>query len=55
MERLPDLTPFTNGQDWWNSDSTNAMLLISYESLRFNQLCIETTIDRHLKALVNES
>jgi len=54
IETLPDLTPFTNGSEWWNKDSTNALLLISYESNRYKKECIECHINRCLENLINE-
>jgi len=51
MDNLPDLTPFINGSDWWNNDSTNALLLLSCDSNKFKNLCIETRIDEHLERL----
>ena len=52
MINLPDLTPFTNGKDWWNKEPLNAMLLISYESNRHKAICFEMELDRLIERCI---
>lgn len=49
--KLPDLTQFINGQDWWNKDNTNALMFVDIESNRAKNICLEMNIDRMLKRI----
>jgi hypothetical protein len=52
MINLPDLTPFNNSRDWWNTESNNAMLLLSYESNRFNEIYFQMELDRLIEKCI---